>query len=32
LKLNHLNLTVDEHGAWTFYFQATGGFTIEVLC
>ncbi len=21
-----------QHGAWTFYFQAPGGFTIEVLC
>ncbi|MCC6232142.1 MAG: VOC family protein [Verrucomicrobiales bacterium] len=21
-----------EHGAWTFYFAAPGGFTIEVLC
>lgn len=21
-----------EHGAWTFYFEAPGGFTIEVLC
>lgn len=20
------------HGSWTFYFQAPGGFTIEVLC
>ena len=20
------------HGAWTFYFRAPGGFTIEVLC
>jgi catechol 2,3-dioxygenase-like lactoylglutathione lyase family enzyme len=20
------------HGAWTFYFQAPGGFTVEVLC
>ena len=20
------------HGAWTFYFEAPGGFTIEVLC
>jgi lactoylglutathione lyase len=20
-----------QHGAWTFYFQAPGGFTIEVL-
>jgi hypothetical protein len=20
------------HGAWTFYFQAPGGFTIEVAC
>ena len=21
-----------QHGAWTFYFEAPGGFTIEVLC
>jgi catechol-2,3-dioxygenase len=21
-----------QHGSWTFYFQAPGGFTIEVLC
>jgi len=21
-----------QHGAWTFYFRAPGGFTIEVLC
>jgi len=21
-----------QHGAWTFYFDAPGGFTIEVLC
>jgi lactoylglutathione lyase len=21
-----------QHGAWTFYFTAPGGFTIEVLC
>jgi catechol 2,3-dioxygenase-like lactoylglutathione lyase family enzyme len=21
-----------QHGAWTFYFKAPGGFTIEVLC
>jgi catechol 2,3-dioxygenase-like lactoylglutathione lyase family enzyme len=21
-----------QHGAWTFYFQAPGGFVIEVLC
>ncbi|MBC7856277.1 MAG: VOC family protein [Pirellulaceae bacterium] len=21
-----------QHGSWTFYFAATGGFTIEVLC
>ena len=21
-----------QHGAWTFYFAAPGGFTIEVLC
>jgi catechol-2,3-dioxygenase len=21
-----------QHGAWTFYFMAPGGFTIEVLC
>jgi catechol 2,3-dioxygenase-like lactoylglutathione lyase family enzyme len=21
-----------QHGAWTFYFLAPGGFTIEVLC
>jgi catechol-2,3-dioxygenase len=21
-----------QHGAWTFYFHAPGGFTIEVLC
>ena len=20
------------HGSWTFYFQAPGGFTVEVLC
>lgn len=72
MKLNHINLTVDDvagarellekhfgmrapyagkkinrqlredgydveppsrqHGAWTFYFEAPGGFTVEVLC
>jgi lactoylglutathione lyase len=21
-----------QHGAWTFYFEAPGGFTVEVLC
>ena len=21
-----------QHGSWTFYFQAPGGYTIEVLC
>ncbi len=21
-----------QHGSWTFYFEAPGGFTIEVLC
>ncbi|MCG8352428.1 MAG: VOC family protein [Chloroflexales bacterium] len=21
-----------QHGAWTFYFQAPGGFTVEVMC
>lgn len=21
-----------QHGSWTFYFRAPGGFTIEVLC
>jgi lactoylglutathione lyase len=21
-----------QHGAWTFYLEAPGGFTIEVLC
>ena len=21
-----------QHGSWTFYFQAPGGFTVEVLC
>jgi len=21
-----------QHGAWTFYFDAPGGFTVEVLC
>jgi hypothetical protein len=21
-----------QHGSWTFYFLAPGGFTIEVLC
>ena len=21
-----------QHGSWTFYFKAPGGFTVEVLC
>lgn len=21
-----------QHGSWTFYFRAPGGFTVEVLC
>jgi lactoylglutathione lyase len=35
-RLREEGLDVDVparlHGAWTFYFQAPGGFTIEVLC
>jgi hypothetical protein len=31
MKLNHLNLAVDDVQAATFYFQAPGDSTIEVL-